>query len=391
MSTMIPALLANPDLYVREGLGAVYSGREDLLDRLLIKVGHTEVLSIRQHAYEECDDGQTHLWFFCWYPDRCIVGERLCHLRVLGEGAPRVIEECRGCPVHHREYWRYRDVSPFPRGEERMWSVFASLGEPGLLRYDLQDIEIVVHLFVSWIVILVIEYIDVPILHGWDQEVSSRFYISQLEYTDEFQGERQQATELPEGARDVTVTRADNFLLILTIPELFSNARPILIQELVKFTTGTRTPMTPHDLQLLEAEIRTTPSPADIRRGPGYFYGFEIPCEQPKSPGCRLLARREAKLGRTKDPRKRRRQWARKCRGQRQNRWTCWRVPYAGKFERLLHLHFKLAGAWISPSPCDFCRIHHREKFDYEACGGRQGIEAVVEYYLRRLNWPILR
>ncbi|KAJ7075084.1 hypothetical protein B0H15DRAFT_800770 [Mycena belliarum] len=59
--------------------------------------------------------------------------------------------------------------------------------------------------------------------------------------------------------------------------------------------------------------------------------------------------------------------------------------------ERLLHLNFKLARAWIRPRPCDYCRVKHQEKFDYEACGGRRGIRKAVEYYLRRLGWPIIR
>ncbi|KAJ7145957.1 hypothetical protein C8R44DRAFT_863780 [Mycena epipterygia] len=50
-----------------------------------------------------------------------------------------------------------------------------------------------------------------------------------------------------------------------------------------------------------------------------------------------------------------------------------------------------LNGAWIVPKPCEFCGVSHQEKFDYEWCGGKKGIVKVVEYYLRRLNWPIRR
>ncbi|KAJ7091609.1 hypothetical protein C8R44DRAFT_750512 [Mycena epipterygia] len=57
--------------------------------------------------------------------------------------------------------------------------------------------------------------------------------------------------------------------------------------------------------------------------------------------------------------------------------------------ESLIHLHYKLNGAWIVPKPCEFCGVSHQEKFDYEWCGGKKGIVKVVEYYLRRLNWPI--
>ncbi|KAJ7066819.1 hypothetical protein B0H15DRAFT_972036 [Mycena belliarum] len=158
-SQQILDLIATPDLYVREGLGFVYvCGRVDnttlaayraghitraeFLDRLLIKIGHAQFLDVRQRAYEKCDDGQTHLWFFSFYPTRRIVSERLCHLRFLADGALRVIEECRGCLVRHREYWRYRDVGPFSRIEQQTRRVFASLGEPGLPRDDLADVAV---------------------------------------------------------------------------------------------------------------------------------------------------------------------------------------------------------------------------------------------------------
>ncbi|KAJ7078215.1 hypothetical protein C8R44DRAFT_754961 [Mycena epipterygia] len=59
--------------------------------------------------------------------------------------------------------------------------------------------------------------------------------------------------------------------------------------------------------------------------------------------------------------------------------------------QRLIHLHFKLHGAWIRPEECEFCGTKHCEKFDYARCGGSNGVVAVVEYYLWRLGWPINR
>ncbi|KAJ7078136.1 hypothetical protein B0H15DRAFT_954692 [Mycena belliarum] len=158
-SQQILDLIATPDLYVREGFGFVYVGgrvdnailadyraghltRAEFLDRLLIKIGHAQFLDVRQRAYDKCDDGQTHLWFFAFCPTRRIVSERLCHLRFLADGALRVIEECRGCLVRHREYWRYRDVGPFSRIEQQTRRIFASLGEPGLPRHDLADVAV---------------------------------------------------------------------------------------------------------------------------------------------------------------------------------------------------------------------------------------------------------
>lgn len=66
-------------------------------------------------------------------------------------------------------------------------------------------------------------------------------------------------------------------------------------------------------------------------------------------------------------------------------------VVYYMITEALIHLHYKLKGAWIRPTPCEFCGVKHQEIFDYELCGGEKGMIRVVEYYLWRLNWPITR
>ncbi|KAJ7658468.1 hypothetical protein B0H17DRAFT_1213214 [Mycena rosella] len=59
--------------------------------------------------------------------------------------------------------------------------------------------------------------------------------------------------------------------------------------------------------------------------------------------------------------------------------------------ETIMHEHFKRAGAWIRPEECDWCTVNHREKFDYEKCGGRRGIIQVAEGYLGLLGWPVIR
>ncbi|KAJ7062960.1 hypothetical protein B0H15DRAFT_958766 [Mycena belliarum] len=89
-----------------------------------------------------------------------------------------------------------------------------------------------------------------------------------------------------------------------------------------------------------------------------------------------------SQTGGAEGPSKRKLQWFRKCRGQRQRWWCYWRVPFAAKFERLIHLHFKLRGAWLGRQPCDFCPTKHQEKYDLEGCGGRAGVRAAVELYL---------
>lgn len=76
----------------------------------------------------------------------------------------------------------------------------------------------------------------------------------------------------------------------------------------------------------LARAIAAPPSVSDRR---GSFYGFRIPNDSK----CGQWA---VKMGRAEKPGKRKRQWARQCRGQTQI-WLpfCWEVPYAAKFGEL--------------------------------------------------------
>ncbi|KAJ6461964.1 hypothetical protein DFH09DRAFT_1114145 [Mycena vulgaris] len=134
-----------------------------------------------------------------------------------------------------------------------------------------------------------------------------------------------------------------------------------------------------------------TSNPANWQ--PGGFYAFTIPPAQPAALFPNRAAhnprRPEIKLGRSNCPARRKREWKRHCWPQRQNWWSFyWAVPDARRFENLIHLHFKLHGAWILPVECEFCGVRHQEKFDYARCGGRYGVISVVRYYLWRLGWP---
>ncbi|KAJ7429272.1 hypothetical protein B0H11DRAFT_2412504 [Mycena galericulata] len=131
----------------------------------------------------------------------------------------------------------------------------------------------------------------------------------------------------------------------------------------------------------VEDALLAPPSASDGRGG---FYGFRI-AKTRSTPGI-------IKLGRAKVPRKRQAQWARQCRGER-HRWLpyYWEVPFYKKFEKIIHRHYKAAGAWVVPHRCRFCTVRHQEKFDLKACGGVRGLVRVVEYYLGRLNWPVIR
>ncbi|KAJ7052430.1 hypothetical protein C8F01DRAFT_1337509 [Mycena amicta] len=97
------------------------------------------------------------------------------------------------------------------------------------------------------------------------------------------------------------------------------------------------------------------------------------------------------KIGRTNCPPRRKEEWARQCKPAAQQWMFHWRVPYAKKFEALVHAHFKYHGAWLRPSRCRHCRVKHREKFGAGLCGGRNEVIRVVEDYLGQLGWDVMR
>ncbi|KAJ7448365.1 hypothetical protein FB451DRAFT_1187796 [Mycena latifolia] len=127
-------------------------------------------------------------------------------------------------------------------------------------------------------------------------------------------------------------------------------------------------------------------NPNSWRRGG--VYPFQIPPDQcpPHSPN-----QREIKIGFSSSPRRRKREWMRQCFPQQQEWLFYYDVPDARRFEALIHLHFKLQGAWIPPRSCEFCGVRHQEKFDHARCGGIAGVIIVMEYYLWRLGWPSVR
>ncbi|KAJ7441830.1 hypothetical protein B0H11DRAFT_1932749 [Mycena galericulata] len=119
------------------------------------------------------------------------------------------------------------------------------------------------------------------------------------------------------------------------------------------------------------APILVPPSPSD---GPGGFYTyFDAPLSI-------------AKYGRSRHPARRKREWGRQCQGEVQI-WLAfyWEVPFAAKFERLIHLHYQRAGYWLGPVTCMFCGVNHQEKYHFDA-----GFVHTVELYLGILGWPIV-
>ncbi|KAJ7602059.1 hypothetical protein DFH06DRAFT_1153178 [Mycena polygramma] len=147
-------------LYVHEGAGAVYfcgrvltsildDFREEHIDRaaflanLEVKYGFAADLEKRRMAYLECEEGDwTHLWFWAFYTDYRVVAERINHLLFMAEGAPRVLRECDGCHVEHREFWRYADVGDFARLSTQGELVLAALGDVNAYRHLFINLEV---------------------------------------------------------------------------------------------------------------------------------------------------------------------------------------------------------------------------------------------------------
>ncbi|KAJ7720317.1 hypothetical protein B0H14DRAFT_2642732 [Mycena olivaceomarginata] len=94
------------------------------------------------------------------------------------------------------------------------------------------------------------------------------------------------------------------------------------------------------------------------------------------------------KFGKSNKPRARKGQWKRQCRGEQQT-WLDfhWEVPYAKKFERIIHIELKRLGAWLGRVHCRFCGRNHQEKFDLRKCGGKAGLVRIIEARLNALGW----
>ncbi|KAF8183527.1 hypothetical protein K438DRAFT_1766816 [Mycena galopus ATCC 62051] len=94
------------------------------------------------------------------------------------------------------------------------------------------------------------------------------------------------------------------------------------------------------------------------------------------------------KFGRSNDPPRRKKEWQRQCSGEPQV-WLdfYWEIPYAKKFERVMHLELKRLGAWYGRKFCPFCWRKHQEKFDLRKYGGVGGLVLIVEARLTALGW----
>ncbi|KAJ7744802.1 hypothetical protein DFH07DRAFT_776997 [Mycena maculata] len=131
-------------------------------------------------------------------------------------------------------------------------------------------------------------------------------------------------------------------------------------------------------LILLDTAVNAPPSPSD---GPGGVYYYTTNTNS----GITI------KIGRSIELPGRQQQWETQCWPEAQE-WVAfyYQVPFAAKFERILHRYFKLMGVWLGPVPCNYCGRRHIEKFDLELLGGRAEFERVVEHYAAYLGWVVV-
>ncbi|KAJ6484910.1 hypothetical protein C8R45DRAFT_1099057 [Mycena sanguinolenta] len=129
----------------------------------------------------------------------------------------------------------------------------------------------------------------------------------------------------------------------------------------------------PPSSRVLQGAINAPPSPTD---GVGGVYTF------------RVNGHRTVKVGKAIDPVKRKAQWARQCQGEQQE-WVefYWEVPFARKFEHILHVELKCLGAWLGRVRCRYCGKLHQEKYNLKRCGGMAGLVRIAEAQLVALGW----
>ncbi|KAK7000148.1 hypothetical protein R3P38DRAFT_3219024 [Favolaschia claudopus] len=144
--TQITSLVTKKAAYKLEGHGDLYvvacvadevldnhrHGRisaGELYAQVKLKLGHTKKISRRRAEYRYCDVGQTHAWLYAFRVKRRYLAERLIHLTLLQYGATRVVCECPGCFVFHREYFEYFSIGGVTQLNEVVERVLISLGE----------------------------------------------------------------------------------------------------------------------------------------------------------------------------------------------------------------------------------------------------------------------
>ncbi|KAJ7473484.1 hypothetical protein FB451DRAFT_1398595 [Mycena latifolia] len=154
---------------------------------------------------------------------------------------------------------------------------------------------------------------------------------------------------------------------------------------------------------LLHAALTACPLASDK---PGCFYLYIIKRPQPKAPN-RHVRRAAIKMGRSEEPPEAPTAVVEEMSGTaagmglllgsalcRQIRCVFSSSAQCALLtcsEQLLHTHYKLAGAWLGQSACNFCTTCHQEKYDLGKCGGRSAVIGVVESYLGHMGWPIIR
>ncbi|KAJ7698101.1 hypothetical protein B0H17DRAFT_1051133 [Mycena rosella] len=99
------------------------------------------------------------------------------------------------------------------------------------------------------------------------------------------------------------------------------------------------------------------------------------------------------KYGRPNNSRRRVGQWARQCGISRMD-WhpIVWAVPFATKFEHILHLHLKHMGLWAGYVKCAHhnCHHHHIELFRIPKADGPILLEYPVRKCAHRLGYQAL-
>ncbi|KAJ7077756.1 hypothetical protein C8R44DRAFT_896176 [Mycena epipterygia] len=125
------ACLAEADIAEYRCSARDAASKKRLCDAAKLKAGHTNNMRRRQSQYKKCDARgiQRHIWL-CSYPvQRRYRLERLIHLDVLGSGGVRLVDECPGCSVHHREFFALPSIHGFSGLHQSIIKVLASTGE----------------------------------------------------------------------------------------------------------------------------------------------------------------------------------------------------------------------------------------------------------------------
>ncbi|KAJ7432556.1 hypothetical protein B0H11DRAFT_1935836 [Mycena galericulata] len=112
--------------------------RDDFLDALEVKVGHSKNFKARRRAYKRCAGEHTLFWHATYTTRHRMLLESMVHQRLKNIGAALRSVSC-ACKTQHREFSSFVRAGGFPGVDDIVEKCLGALGETNLVRSGRMD------------------------------------------------------------------------------------------------------------------------------------------------------------------------------------------------------------------------------------------------------------